>query len=103
MPRAIAVAMRAEKLIYLTGAPGLLDDPADPSSLVHRLEPAAARRRIAGAGVTGGMIPKLIACAEAVEGGVGSAHMIDGRAEHSILVELFTDQGVGTMIAMEGA
>ena len=101
--RAIAVAMRAEKLIYLTGAPGLLADPADATSLIHRLEPAAARRRIADAGVTGGMIPKLIACAEAVEGGVGSAHMIDGRAEHSILVELFTDQGVGTMISMEGA
>ena len=44
------------------------------------------------------MIPKLLACAEAVEGGVGSAHMIDGRAEHAILVELFTDQGIGTMI-----
>jgi acetylglutamate kinase len=101
--RAIAVAMRAEKLIYLTGAPGLLDDPADPASLVHRLGPAEARRRIADAGVTGGMIPKLIACAEAVEGGVGSAHMIDGRAEHSILVELFTDQGIGTMIIVEAA
>jgi acetylglutamate kinase len=96
--RAIAVAMGAEKLIYLTGAPGLLEDPADPASLVHRLSAAEARRRIADASVTGGMIPKLEACADAVEGGVGSAHMIDGRAEHAILVELFTDEGVGTMI-----
>ena len=49
------------------------------------------------------MIPKLVACAEAVEGGVGSAHMIDGRAEHAILVELFTDEGVGTMVIGERA
>ena len=101
--RAIAVAMGAEKLIYLTGAPGLLEDPADPASLVQRLATGEARRRIADASVTGGMIPKLLACAEAVEGGVGSAHMIDGRAEHALLVELFTDEGIGTMICSEGA
>ena len=99
--RAIAVAMKAEKLIYLTSAPGLLDDPEDPASLVHRLTTAEARHRIADDSVTGGMIPKLAACAEAVEGGVGSAHMIDGRAEHAILVELFTDAGIGTMVAGE--
>ncbi len=99
--RAIAVAMGAEKLVYLTGAPGLLDDPADPASLVHRLTAAEARRRIAGDQVSGGMIPKLTACAEAVEGGVHSAHMIDGRAEHAILIELFTDEGIGTMICHE--
>ena len=101
--RAIAVAMGAEKLIYMTAAPGLLDDPADPSSLVERLTPAEARARIADASVTGGMIPKLQACAAAVEGGVARAHMIDGRAEHAILVELFTDAGIGTMVAAEGA
>jgi acetylglutamate kinase len=100
--RAIAVAMGAEKLIYLTGAPGLLDDPADPTSLVQRLATSEVRARIAEASVTGGMIPKLLACAEAVEGGVGSAHMIDGRAEHALLVELFTDEGIGTMICREG-
>jgi len=99
--RAIAVAMGAEKIIYLTGTPGLLDNPADPASLVHRLTAGEARNRIADESVTGGMIPKLIACAEAVEGGVGSAHMIDGRAEHAILVELFTDEGVGTMVTAE--
>jgi acetylglutamate kinase len=97
--RAMAVAMGAEKLIYLTAAPGLLEDPADPASLVQRLPTGEARRRIADASVTGGMIPKLLACAEAVEGGVGSAHMIDGRAEHAILVELFTDEGIGTMVS----
>jgi len=101
--RAIAVAMNAEKIIYLTGTPGLLENPSDPASLIHRLTAAEARRHIADASVTGGMIPKLIACAEAVEGGVGSAHMIDGRAEHALLVELFTDEGVGTMIVGESA
>ena len=99
--RAIAVAMGAEKLIYLTGAPGLLGDPRDSTTLVQRLATGDARRRIADASVTGGMIPKLLACAEAVEGGVGSAHMIDGRAEHALLVELFTDEGIGTMICRE--
>ncbi|MEO6579888.1 MAG: acetylglutamate kinase [Sphingomicrobium sp.] len=101
--RAIAVAMEAEKIIYLTGAPGLLEDPADPASLVHRLTTAEARARISDAGVTGGMIPKLLACAEAVEGGVASAHMIDGRAEHAILIELFTDHGIGTMVCDQPA
>jgi acetylglutamate kinase len=96
--RAIAIAMQAEKIIYLTGAPGLLDDPSDPGSLIHRLSAAEARRRIADDSVTGGMIPKLLSCAEAVEGGVGSAHMIDGRAEHALLIELFTDAGIGTMV-----
>ena len=97
--RAIAVAMKAEKLVYMTAAPGLLEDPSDPSSLVHRLTASEARDRIADDTVTGGMIPKLLACAEAVEGGVGSAHMIDGRAEHAILIELFTDAGIGTMVS----
>ena len=101
--RAIAVAMGAEKIIYLTSAPGLLADPGDPSSLIHRLTAAQARQSIADAHVTGGMIPKLAACAEAVDGGVASAHMIDGRAEHAILIELFTDAGVGTMVSEEAA
>ena len=101
--RAIAVAMEAEKLIYLTATPGLLEDPTDAASLIHRLSTSEGRRRIEQASVTGGMIPKLLACAEAVEGGVDSAHMIDGRVEHALLVELFTDEGIGTMICRDGA
>ena len=101
--RAIAVAMGAEKILYLTGTPGLLADPADPLSLIAELTADEARRAIADASVTGGMIPKLLACAEAVEGGVGSAVMLDGRAEHSLLIELFTDQGIGTMVSTPGA
>jgi len=97
----MAVAMQAEKIIYLTGAPGLLEDPDDDASLIARLTPFDARQRIAAGSVGGGMIPKLSACAEAVDGGVASAHMIDGRVEHAMLVELFTDAGIGTMIAKE--
>ena len=90
-------------LAHLGSPQYLLDDPADPASLVPRLTIAEARHRIDHDGVSGGMIPKLLACAEAVEGGVGQAHMIDGRAEHALLIELFTDQGIGTMICPEGA
>ena len=99
--RAIAVAMKAEKIIYLTGTPGLLADPMNPASLIAELSAGEARRKIADASVTGGMIPKLRSCAEAVEGGVGSAVMLDGRAQHALLIELFTDQGIGTMICAD--
>jgi acetylglutamate kinase len=98
---AIAVAMGAEKIIYLTAAPGLLEDVNDPSSLVHRLTTAELRERIAHESVSAGMIPKLRACADAVDGGVGFAHIIDGRVPHALLIELLTDEGIGTMITKE--
>jgi acetylglutamate kinase len=99
---AIAVAMQAEKIVYLTAAPGLLADPADESSLIQRLTAAELRERIEHESVSAGMIPKLRACADAVEGGVGSAHIIDGRTPHSLLIEILTDAGIGTMV-LEGA
>jgi acetylglutamate kinase len=99
--RAIAVAMNAEKIVYLTAVPGLLDDPADETSLVRRLTAAELRQRIHHESVGKGMIPKLKACADAVEQGVGFAHIIDGRVSHSLLIELLTDHGVGTMIRQE--
>ncbi|QPQ54894.1 acetylglutamate kinase [Allosphingosinicella flava] len=99
--RAIAVAMRAEKIVYLTAAPGLLEDKDDPSTLVPRLTAAELTGRIAGGSVHGGMIPKLRACADAVEGGVGTAHVIDGRVAHALLIELLTDAGIGTMVKKE--
>src|SRR3546814_20413095 len=79
---AIAVAMKAEKIIYLTAAAGLLEDVNDPSSLVPRLTSAELRDRIAHDSVSAGLIPTLRACADAVEGGVGYAHIIDGRVAH---------------------
>jgi acetylglutamate kinase len=99
--RAIAVALKAQKLVYLTAAPGLLENVDDPASLVPRMTPKELRSRLDSGSVGAGMIPKLRACAEAVEGGVGSAHIIDGRVPHALLIELLTDQGVGTMIEPE--
>ncbi len=99
--RAIAVAMNAEKIVYLTAAPGLLEDVEDEHSLVPRLTAAELRERMGSASVGKGMIPKLKACADAVEQGVGFAHIIDGRVPHSLLIELLTDHGVGTMIRKE--
>ncbi|HEX5183809.1 MAG TPA: acetylglutamate kinase [Allosphingosinicella sp.] len=107
--RAIAVAMGAEKIVYLTAAPGLLEDVDDESSLVQRLTSAELYDRIEPGrngppgrqAVTRGMIPKLRACAEAVDAGVGTAHIIDGRVPHALLIELLTDEGIGTMIRRE--
>jgi acetylglutamate kinase len=98
---AIAVAMQAEKIVYLTAAPGLLEDPADEASLIPRLTAAELRARLSHESVSKGMIPKLRACADAVEGGVGSAHIIDGRTPHSLLIEILTDKGIGTMVTRE--
>ena len=99
--RAIAVAMGAEKIVYLTAAPGLLEDVKDETSLVRRLTSAELRDRIDHASVTAGMIPKLRACADAVDGGVRTAHIIDGRVPHALLIELLTDEGIGTMVKKE--
>ena len=101
--RAIAVAMRAEKIVYLTAAPGLLEDVADENSLVERLTSSELRKRIGSGSVSKGMIPKLKACADAVDQGVGFAHIIDGRVHHSLLIELLTDHGVGTMVKKEAS
>jgi acetylglutamate kinase len=99
--RAIAVAMGAEKIVYLTAVPGLLEDASDEATLIPRLTAAELRERIDHDSVGKGMIPKLRACADAVEQGVGFAHIIDGRVHHSLLIELLTDHGVGTMIKRE--
>jgi acetylglutamate kinase len=100
--RAIAVAMGAEKIVYLTAAPGLLENVADERSLVRRLTSAELHERIQHESVSAGMIPKLRACAEAVDAGVGTAHIIDGRIPHALLIEVLTDEGIGTMIRRAG-
>jgi acetylglutamate kinase len=99
--RAIAVAMKAEKIVYLTAAPGLLEDVKDETSLVPRITSAELRERLKSESVGKGMIPKLKACADAVDQGVNFAHIIDGRVQHSLLIELLTDHGVGTMVRKE--
>jgi acetylglutamate kinase len=99
--RAIAVAMNAEKIVYLTAAPGLLEDVNDERSLIPRLTSAELRERLKSGSVGKGMIPKLKACADSVDQGVNFAHIIDGRVKHSLLIELLTDHGVGTMVRKE--
>ena len=95
---AIAESLSAEKLIYLTDVPGVLTDVADPASLISRLSASRARLLIADGIIAGGMIPKVEACLAAVDAGVGSAHILDGRIAHVVLLELLTDAGVGTML-----
>jgi acetylglutamate kinase len=95
---ALAGALRAEKVIYLTDVPGLLLDVADPSSLVARTTVAEIARLVDEGVISGGMIPKVGACVDAVQAGARSAHMLDGRVPHVLLLELFTDAGIGTMI-----
>jgi acetylglutamate kinase len=93
---AVAGALGAYKLVFLTDVPGWLDDPGDPDSLIAH----ATAREVSGAldGLAGGMRPKLQACVEAIDAGVSAAHILDGRVAHSLLLELFTDAGIGTKI-----
>jgi len=95
---AIAAALGAEKVIYLTDIAGLLRDVDDPSSLISRVSAPELGTLIADGVLAGGMIPKIEACLAALDGGVGSAHLLDGRVPHVLLLELFTDAGIGTMI-----
>ncbi len=95
---AIAEALSAEKIIYLTDIAGLRKDINDASSLIQRISVSDLGALIGDGTISGGMIPKIESCMQAVKGGVKSAHILDGRIAHVLLLELFTDQGVGTMI-----
>jgi acetylglutamate kinase len=95
---AIAVALGAEKLVYLTDIEGIRRDVTDPDSLVRRASVAEVREMLGGGAVGEGMIPKVESCVSAVERGVGHAHILDGREPHALLLEFFTDEGVGTMV-----
>jgi acetylglutamate kinase len=95
---ALAEALGAEKAVFLTDVAGLLDDVDDPGSLISRVTSAELQAMIDGGRLTGGMIPKLAAALHAVQNGVASAHLLDGRVPHVLLLELFSDAGIGTMI-----
>lgn len=92
----VAAALGAHKAIFLTDVVGWLADPDDEGSLISRADVAEVEKRLPE--IDGGMRPKLAACVEAIRGGAQSAHIIDGRVPHSLLLELFTDDGVGTMV-----
>ncbi len=94
----IAVALKAEKFVQLTNVPGVLRNVEDPESLIKRIERTAIPSMIATGVISSGMIPKIECCMEALNGGVPRTHIIDGRVPHSLLIEMFSDRGIGTMI-----
>ncbi|MFO0842130.1 MAG: hypothetical protein U0797_06975 [Gemmataceae bacterium] len=97
---AVAEQLGAEKLVFLSDTPGLLMDRRDPSTLVSHLDAGGCRDLVAKGVIDAGMIPKVEACLDALRGGVKKTHMIDGRLRHSLLLEIYTDRGVGTEITL---
>jgi acetylglutamate kinase len=95
----IAGKVDAEKLIILTDVPGILEDPNDPETLIRKVKIDEISDLIDNGIVSDGMIPKIETCLNAIENGVQSAHIIDGRIKHSVLLEIFTKDGIGTMIS----
>ncbi|MGL4669612.1 MAG: acetylglutamate kinase [Methanobacteriaceae archaeon] len=94
----LAADLDAEKLIILTDVPGVLRDPNDTDSLIKKIKVGEVEGLINEGIITGGMIPKIETCVNAIKGGVNSVHIIDGRVTHSLLLEIFTTSGIGTMI-----
>lgn len=94
----IAVALKAEKFVQLTNVPGVLKDVNDPSSLIQRIHLQDVQGYIDDGTIAGGMIPKIECCMLARNGGVPRTHIIDGRVPHSLLIEMFSERGIGTMI-----
>ena len=97
---AVAVNLRAEKLVLLTDTPGILLNRSDEHSLLRNLDDTRCRDLIAQGTIEDGMIPKVEACLESLKGGVRKTHIIDGRLRHSLLLEIYTDRGVGTEIVL---
>jgi acetylglutamate kinase len=95
---ALAAALEAEKLVFLTDVSGLRSVPDDPATLIHEATADDLDILVASGAANGGMIPKVESCARAVRAGVGRAHILDGRTPHALLLEVFTDEGVGTMV-----
>ena len=98
---AVAKAIHAEKLVFLTDIEGVYIDPEDKDTLISEMNLQVAKQLIADGVVGGGMIPKLTNCIEAVESGVGRVHILDGRQEHCLLLEFLTEKGIGTAIVKE--
>jgi acetylglutamate kinase len=99
----LAVALKAEKILFLTDIAGVLRDPTDAESLIATLTPSQVSTLTERGVISGGMIPKLGSCLHAVDGGVSAAHILDGRVAHVTLLELLTDTGVGTMVVADEA
>lgn len=97
----LAKALGAEKLILLTDVRGLLEDPHDEETLIHELHTYEVPQLVERGVISGGMIPKMQCCVDAIAGGVERVHILDGRIPHSILIELLSDRGIGTMLKRE--
>lgn len=95
---ALAKALPARKLVYVSDVPGLLRDPADPATLIETLHRDDVPALVADGTISGGMIPKIESCLAALRAGVRKVHLVDGRLSHSLLLEMFTTKGVGTQI-----
>lgn len=95
---AVARILKAEKLVFVSDVPGLLRDKDDPESLISHIDVAEARSLIADGTISAGMIPKIEAALEALEAGVGKLHIVDGRLQHSLLLEIYSNMGIGTEI-----
>ncbi len=95
----VAAALRAEKLVFLTDSPGILEDESDPSSLLHSVSLDEIDKLVERGAITSGMLPKVGACATALRAGVRRTHIIDGRVTHALLLEIFTDKGIGTAVS----
>lgn len=93
---ALAIALKASKLLMLTDVEGVYSNYPDPASLLRKTTPSELRAL--GSAISSGMIPKANACLEAIRGGVGAVHVVDGRQAHSVLIEVMTDEGTGTMV-----
>jgi len=97
----VAKAMNAEKLVFLTDIEGVFVDPSDKKTLISAMDVQSARDFISNGVVGGGMLPKLNNCIEAIEEGVSRVHILDGRLPHCLLLEFFTEKGIGTAIIKE--
>jgi acetylglutamate kinase len=97
---ALAKQLKAAKLIFLSDVRGVLRDPKDDSTLIPTLDEAAIRRLTREGIIAGGMLPKMESALESLRGGVGKVHLIDGRIPHSVVLEIFTDKGIGTEITL---
>ncbi len=95
---AVAGALNAEKLVFITDVPGVLADVNDPSSVISVMNVKEVRRMIKSGIISGGMIPKVDCCIAGVEAGVQNVHILDGRIEHCLILEIFTKKGIGTLI-----
>ncbi|MDA0587621.1 MAG: acetylglutamate kinase [Planctomycetota bacterium] len=95
---AVARILKAEKLVFVSDVPGIMRDPKEPGTLISHITVSQCRSLIADGTIAAGMVPKVEAALEAIEAGVGKLHIVDGRIAHSVLLEIYSDQGIGTEI-----